>query len=73
MTADHGNAERNRDPRDGSPLTAHTTSPVPVLLCGTGARSLRTGGGLQDVAPTVLSAMDLPIPAAMTGHDLTGD
>jgi len=70
MTADHGNAELKVDRRDGSRLTAHTTSPVPVLLCGTGATALRAGGGLADVAPTVLAAMGLPIPGAMTGRDL---
>jgi 2,3-bisphosphoglycerate-independent phosphoglycerate mutase len=70
MTADHGNAELKVDRRDGSRLTAHTTSPVPVVLCGTAATALRAGGGLADVAPTVLAAMGLPIPDAMTGKDL---
>jgi len=71
MTADHGNAEYKINRADGSPLTAHTMSPVPVLLCGTSARVLREGGGLQDVAPTVLMAMGLPIPVEMTGHSLS--
>ncbi len=70
MTADHGNAELKIDARDGSPLTAHTTSPVPVLLCGTAAEALRDGGGLQDIAPTVLQTMGLPIPSVMTGTSL---
>ncbi|HKR99877.1 MAG TPA: 2,3-bisphosphoglycerate-independent phosphoglycerate mutase [Candidatus Dormibacteraeota bacterium] len=70
MTADHGNAEYKIDQRDGSVLTAHTTSLVPVLLCGTEATSLRDGGGLRDVAPTVLSVMGLPVPATMTGTSL---
>jgi 2,3-bisphosphoglycerate-independent phosphoglycerate mutase len=70
MTADHGNAELKIDRRDGSRLTAHTISPVPVLLCGTQARRLAGGGGLADVAPTVLGAMGLPVPDAMTGRDL---
>jgi len=70
MTADHGNAELKVDRRDGSPLTAHTTSPVPVLLCGTDAHGLRSGGGLADVAPTVLTAMGLEVPGAMSGGDL---
>ncbi|HEV7678814.1 MAG TPA: 2,3-bisphosphoglycerate-independent phosphoglycerate mutase [Candidatus Dormibacteraeota bacterium] len=70
MTADHGNAELKVDHRDGSPLTAHTTSAVPVLLCGTEVRRLRSGGGLADVAPTVLAAMGLRAPEAMTGRDL---
>jgi 2,3-bisphosphoglycerate-independent phosphoglycerate mutase len=70
MTADHGNAEYKIDSTDGSVLTAHTTSPVPVLLCGTEARALRDGGGLRDVAPTVLQVMGLPVPAEMTGSSL---
>jgi 2,3-bisphosphoglycerate-independent phosphoglycerate mutase len=70
VTADHGNAEHKIDPRDNSPLTAHTTSPVPVILCGTDATALRGGGGLADVAPTVLEAMGLRIPEPMTGRTL---
>jgi 2,3-bisphosphoglycerate-independent phosphoglycerate mutase len=70
VTADHGNAEHKIDLRDNSPLTAHTTSPVPVILCGTEARALREGGGLEDVAPTVLEAMGLDVPEPMTGRTL---
>jgi 2,3-bisphosphoglycerate-independent phosphoglycerate mutase len=70
ITADHGNAEYKIDRRDGSVLTAHTTSPVPVVLCGDGDGPLRDGGGLRDVAPTVLDMMGLPVPAAMTGRSL---
>ncbi len=70
MTADHGNAEQKIDPRDNSPLTAHTLNPVPVLLCGSDLESLRDGGGLRDVAPTVLEVMGLEVPEAMTGRSL---
>jgi 2,3-bisphosphoglycerate-independent phosphoglycerate mutase len=70
ITADHGNAELKVDVRDNSPLTAHTTSPVPVILCGTDATHLRGEGGLQDVAPTVLTAMGLDVPEEMTGRSL---
>lgn len=70
MTADHGNAEYKIDYETGKPLTAHTTNPVPVLLCGTDARSLREDGGLSDIAPTVLAIMNLPIPPEMTGKSL---
>jgi 2,3-bisphosphoglycerate-independent phosphoglycerate mutase len=70
ITADHGNAEHKIDKRDGSPLTAHTTSPVPVILCGTRAKRLRDGGGLRDIAPTVLDAMGIPAPGVMTGRTL---
>jgi 2,3-bisphosphoglycerate-independent phosphoglycerate mutase len=70
ITADHGNAEYKIDRRDGSVLTAHTTSPVPVILCGDGDGSLRAGGGLRDIAPTVLAVMGLPVPEEMTGRSL---
>jgi 2,3-bisphosphoglycerate-independent phosphoglycerate mutase len=70
ITADHGNAERKIDARDNSPLTAHTTNPVPVILCGTDAARLREGGGMEDVAPTVLTSMGLDVPEEMTGRSL---
>jgi 2,3-bisphosphoglycerate-independent phosphoglycerate mutase len=70
ITADHGNAELKIDATDNSPLTAHTTSPVPVILCGTDASALRGDGGLEDVAPTVLTAMGIDVPDEMTGRSL---
>jgi 2,3-bisphosphoglycerate-independent phosphoglycerate mutase len=70
MTADHGNAEQMRDPVTGAPHTAHTTNPVPFILSGAGAPSLRSGGTLADVAPTILALQDLPAPTIMTGRDL---
>jgi 2,3-bisphosphoglycerate-independent phosphoglycerate mutase len=70
ITADHGNAELKIDARDNSPLTAHTTSQVPVIICGTDAGRLRDGGGLADVAPTVLTAMGLEVPGEMSGSSL---
>jgi 2,3-bisphosphoglycerate-independent phosphoglycerate mutase len=70
ITADHGNAEEKID-KDGNPLTAHTTNPVPLLLIGSGADGkLRQGGKLGDVAPTLLELMDMEVPAAMTGRSL---
>jgi len=51
-------------------LTAHTTSPVPVIVCGDGDGALRDGGGLRDIAPTVLGVMGLPVPEEMTGRSL---
>ena len=72
ITADHGNAEHKIDAATEEPLTAHTTNPVPVVLIGSRAASLRDGGGLRDVAPTVLDVMGLPQPAEMTGHSLIG-
>jgi 2,3-bisphosphoglycerate-independent phosphoglycerate mutase len=69
VTADHGNAEEMTNP-DGSPQTAHTTLPVPLFYQGPeGGRKMRPGI-LADVAPTILAAMGLPQPAAMTGRPL---
>jgi len=71
ITADHGNAELKVDPLDGSVLTAHTTSRVPLILAhGREDVQPAAGGGLQDVAPTLLAAMGLPKPSEMTGADL---
>ena len=71
ITADHGNAEQMFDPLTGQPHTAHTTNPVPLLLCGIEGVGLSArGGSLCDVAPTVLTAMGLPQPARMTGRSL---
>jgi 2,3-bisphosphoglycerate-independent phosphoglycerate mutase len=71
LTADHGNADCLLSP-DGSPFTAHTTNPVPVVLVSNeykGAK-LRTDGVLADLAPTLLQVMGLPIPPEMTGKSL---
>ena len=71
VTADHGNCETMVDPDTGGPHTAHTTNPVPVVLVGgpEGA-SLRPGGRLADLAPTVLQLMGLEQPDEMTGESL---
>jgi len=71
-TADHGNAELMRDPATGGPHTAHTTSPVPVVLFNgpPGVRLRR--GRLADVAPTLLALMGVPQPREMTGRSLLG-
>ncbi|MHC4135869.1 MAG: 2,3-bisphosphoglycerate-independent phosphoglycerate mutase [Planctomycetota bacterium] len=69
VTADHGNAECLIDPATGGPHTAHTTHPVPCWLVGAPGR-LREGGGLRDVAPTLLGFLGLEPPALMTGADL---
>ena len=71
ITADHGNAEQMVDPVTNAPHTAHTTNPVPFILCdNTFHGTLRQGGALCDIAPTVLGVMGLEQPAAMTGVDL---
>ncbi len=69
ITADHGNAEEKID-KDGNPLTAHTTNPVPLLLIANGISGKLRAGKLGDVAPTLLQLMDLPVPEAMTGEQL---
>jgi 2,3-bisphosphoglycerate-independent phosphoglycerate mutase len=68
VTADHGNADDMLEP-DGSPQTAHSTNPVPLIVTLDGLR-LRDGGILADVAPTVLELLGIEQPAAMTGHSL---
>ena len=71
VTADHGNCEMMFDPKTGGPHTAHTTNPVPVILVGGPAgATLRAGGRLADLAPTVLALMGLPLPPEMTGETL---
>ena len=67
ITADHGNAEVMVQP-DGSPMTAHTTNPVPFILCGAGSE-LRPGR-LADIAPTILDVMGLACPPEMDGKTL---
>jgi 2,3-bisphosphoglycerate-independent phosphoglycerate mutase len=69
VTADHGNAEVMLEPDGVSPQTAHTTSPVQILTTETGV-TLADGGGLSDLAPTILAMLELPIPAEMTGSPL---
>jgi 2,3-bisphosphoglycerate-independent phosphoglycerate mutase len=68
VTADHGNAELMLNP-DGSPNTAHTTNPVPLIATREGLH-LRDGGRLADIAPTVLELLGLPQPQVMAGRSL---
>ena len=73
VTADHGNCELMIDPETGGPHTAHTTSPVPFILVDNESKSshtLRSGGALCDVGPTLLSLLGLEQPSEMTGVDL---
>ena len=71
LTADHGNADKLLS-EDGSPFTAHTTNPVPVVLVSEKYKDvkLRTDGVLADLAPTLLEIMGLPVPKEMTGKSL---
>jgi 2,3-bisphosphoglycerate-independent phosphoglycerate mutase len=69
VTADHGNCDHMLEP-DGSPNTAHSLNPVPLIVTAEGAGPLRSGGILADVAPTALELLGIPQPAAMTGRSL---
>ena len=68
LIADHGNCETMINP-DGSPHTAHTTNPVPVILIDKDLTEIKDGI-LGDIAPTVLKLIGLPQPEAMTQHSL---
>ena len=72
LTADHGNAEKMKNP-DGTPFTAHTTNVVPFVAIGCGDVKLREGGCLADIAPTMLPYIGLPVPAEMTGKSIIAE
>ena len=69
ITADHGNADCMME-KDGSPFTAHTTNPVPLLLVGDSEHTLKEGGRLADLAPTMLEMLGLAQPEEMDGKSL---
>ena len=74
ITADHGNAEEMLD-ADGKPMTAHTTNKVDLTIIDGGlengiVHTLRPGGKLGDVAPTILRLWGLEVPSEMTGQSL---
>jgi len=68
VIADHGNCETMINP-DGSPNTAHTTNPVPIILVDKQLKNINDGV-LGDIAPTILELMGVQQPAAMTCHSL---
>ena len=71
LCADHGNAEQLIDYETGEPFTAHTTNPVPFVLVNyKPGVTLREGGKLADIAPTLLEMMGMDKPAEMTGESL---
>ena len=72
LTADHGNAEKMKNP-DGTPFTAHTTNVVPFVVIGCGDVKLREDVCLADIAPTMLPYIGLPVPAEMTGKSIIVD
>jgi 2,3-bisphosphoglycerate-independent phosphoglycerate mutase len=75
VTADHGNADQMVDPDSGEPFTAHTTNPVPVIVIDpeNPRHTLREGGRLCDLCPTMLTLMGLAQPEEMTGCSLIAD
>jgi 2,3-bisphosphoglycerate-independent phosphoglycerate mutase len=68
LIADHGNCETMINP-DGTPHTAHTTNPVPIILIDDELKSIKDGI-LGDMAPTILKLIGLPQPKAMTQESL---
>ena len=72
ITADHGNAEIMKETGSADPFTAHSLNPVPFILINDSykATRLRENGSLRDIAPTILTLMELPIPEEMTGESL---
>ncbi len=71
ICADHGNAEQLVDYETGEPFTAHTTNPVPFILVNYDeAYTLREGGCLADIIPTLIEVMGMEQPAEMTGKSL---
>jgi 2,3-bisphosphoglycerate-independent phosphoglycerate mutase len=70
ITADHGNCEQMFDPASNQAHTQHTTDKVPVVYVGSDAVTIREGGALRDIAPTLLSMMGLKKPEDMTGASL---
>lgn len=74
VTADHGNAEQMWDDELNAPHTAHTSNPVPVILCDERFRGRRLRDGtLRDVAPTILQLLDIPKAPEMTGASLVDE
>ncbi len=70
VTADHGNADKMYEDGSTKPFTAHSTNPVPVILVKEDKVTLREGGALCDIAPTLLKMMGIQQPAEMTGKAL---
>ncbi|MFA6627749.1 MAG: 2,3-bisphosphoglycerate-independent phosphoglycerate mutase, partial [Bacilli bacterium] len=68
VSADHGNADKMED-EFGNPFSAHSTNPVPFIVCEQGYH-LRSGGTLGDIAPTMLYLLGIKQPAAMTGKKI---
>ncbi|MDE0491820.1 2,3-bisphosphoglycerate-independent phosphoglycerate mutase [Psychrobacter sp. A3] len=70
ITADHGNCEQMQDYESGQVHTQHTTELVPLIYIGEQKLTVRNGGKLSDIAPTILTLMSVDTPAEMTGKSL---
>ncbi len=74
VTSDHGNVEIMVDPETGQPHTAHTINPVPFIVVDPHFRGrLKENRALEDIAPTILKLLGLPVPGEMTGQDIRVD
>jgi 2,3-bisphosphoglycerate-independent phosphoglycerate mutase len=71
LTADHGNSDFEINP-DGSPNTQHSVNPVPLFVISNDWHGTLKPGKLGDIAPSILTLMDLEIPKEMTGDVLVG-
>jgi len=71
ITADHGNVELMVDPETGGPVTSHTNGPVPlVYVANNSQQRTLAAGSLSDIAPTLLTMLNMPQPSEMTGKTL---
>ena len=70
ITADHGNAELMLDVENNQIHTQHTTNLVPFIIMDKRAKKVSNNGSLSDIAPTILTLMDIEIPNEMTGKNL---
>ena len=72
LTADHGNVEQILDLETKQPLTSHTSGPVPLVYVGSSGKEFVSAGSLSDIAPTLLTLLEIPVPEEMTGKVLLG-
>lgn len=70
ITADHGNVEEMFDEKSNQPHTQHTTLPVPLVYVGDRKITLKSGGSLADIAPTMLAMLNMDQPSEMNGQNL---
>ncbi|HUV23501.1 MAG TPA: 2,3-bisphosphoglycerate-independent phosphoglycerate mutase [Gammaproteobacteria bacterium] len=73
LTADHGNCDEMVDPETGKPHTQHSNHPVPCLVIDDQVQTLRAGGNLSAIAPTVLQLMGIAQPEVMSGSSVIAE